>query len=67
MRFAGAGRTEQMKHFRAVDELELGQGQDPVAVERRLEREVEALEGLDRSQACGVQGHLSNTFDTPGR
>ena len=46
--WARTRRAEQMHHFGAVDELELGQGQDSVAVERRLEREVEALEGLDR-------------------
>ena len=48
VRFAGAGRTQRVHHLRAVEELERGEGQDPVAVERRLEREVEALQGLDR-------------------
>ena len=36
-----------MDHLVAVDEVELGEGQDAVAVERRLEGEVEAGERLD--------------------
>ena len=42
MGFAGAGRAEEVHHLMAGDEVELGQGQDAVAVERGLEREVEA-------------------------
>jgi hypothetical protein len=42
MAFAGAGRPEQMDDFGTVDELELGERQDAVAVERGLEGEVEA-------------------------
>ena len=48
MAFAGAGRPEQMHHLGAVDELELGQRQDAVAIERGLEGEVEAGERFDR-------------------
>jgi hypothetical protein len=36
VRLAGARRPEQMDHLVAVDEVELGEGQDAVAVERRL-------------------------------
>ena len=46
VRLAGAGRAEDMKHLVAVDELELGEGQDTVAVERGLEGEVEAASVL---------------------
>ena len=51
MALAGAGRTEEMHHLGAVDELELGERQDAVAVERGLEGEVEAGERLDRGEA----------------
>ena len=50
MALAGAGRAEQMHHFGAVDEGELGERQDAVAVERGLEGEVEAGERLDGGQ-----------------
>ena len=50
MALAGAGRTEQMHHLGAVDELQLGERQDAVAVERGLEGEVEAGERLDGGQ-----------------
>jgi hypothetical protein len=36
-----------MDDLAAIDEVELGESEDAVLVERRLEREVEALEGLD--------------------
>jgi hypothetical protein len=41
-----------------IDELELGQGQDTLAIERGLEREVEAGEGLDRGQGSHAQRRL---------
>ena len=50
MALAGAGRAEQVHHLGAVDELQLGQCQDAVAIERRLECEVEASERLDGGQ-----------------
>ena len=37
--FAGAGWPDEVHHLGAVDELQLGQSKDPVAVERGLERE----------------------------
>ena len=42
----------------AIDEVELGEGQDAVAVERRLEGEVEAGERLDGVQASHDEGGL---------
>jgi hypothetical protein len=48
MRFAGAGRPEEVDDLAALDELELGQREDALAIERGLEREVEAGEGLIR-------------------
>ena len=50
MALAGAGWPEQMHHLGAVDEVQFGQRQDAVAIERRLEGEVEAGERLDRGQ-----------------
>ena len=48
-----------MDHLAAVDEVELGQGEDPVAVERGLEAEVEAGERLDGRQP----GHHQRRLD----
>ena len=56
MALAGAGRAEQMDHLGAVDEVELGERQDAVPVEGRLEGEVEALERLRRVQPGGLEG-----------
>ena len=56
MALAGAGRAEQVDDLGAVDEVELGERQDAVAVEGGLEREVEALEGLGRGEPGGLQG-----------
>lgn len=50
MTLAGAGRSEQMDDLGPVDELQLGQRQDPIAIERGLEVEVEAGKRLDRSE-----------------
>ena len=58
MRFAGAGRAEEVDDFTAIDELELGKGQDAFAIERGLEGEVEAGEGLDRGEASHAQRGL---------
>jgi len=46
MTFAGTGLTNEMHDFMAIDEVELGERKDPVTVERRLEREVEAGQRL---------------------
>ena len=50
MALAGAGWAEQVHHLGAVDEVQLGQCQDAVAIERGLEGEVEAGERLDGGQ-----------------
>ena len=60
MGLAGAGRPKQVQHLVAADKIELRQGQNTVAVERRLEQEVVALQGLDR----GKPGHAQRCFDT---
>jgi hypothetical protein len=43
----------------AIDEVELSEGKNPVAVKRGLEREVKAGEGLDIRKPC----HLQRRFD----
>ena len=48
-----------MDHLGAVDEVELGERQDAVAVEGRLEGEVEALEGLRRRFYAAVGQRLA--------
>src|SRR5262249_21009466 len=58
MRLAGAGRTEKVHDLVARDELELGKGEDALAVERRLEGEVEPGEGLDGGEASHDQRRL---------
>ena len=61
MRFAGAGRAEEMDDLKAIDELELGEGEDALAVERGLEGEVKAGERLDRGEAPHAQRRLDTT------
>ena len=56
--FAGSGRPDQMQGLGAVDELQLGEHHDAVPVERGLEREVEAGEGLDGGEPRHDEGHL---------
>ena len=56
-----------MDHFAAGDEAELGQGEDAIPIERRLEGEVEAGEGLDRRQATHAQGRLDATVLPQGQ
>jgi hypothetical protein len=48
VRLAGTGRPDEVNRFAAVDELQLGERHDPPAVERGLEREVEAGQGFYR-------------------
>ena len=45
MALAGPWWAEEVDHLVAIDEVELSKGENAVAVERRLEREVEAGEG----------------------
>src|SRR5689334_13798338 len=55
MRLAAAGLPNEVDDVMTVDELELGQGQDAVAVERGLEREVEAGQGFDGEQSAHLE------------
>src|SRR5262249_8341032 len=55
---AGSGWAEEVDHLVAVDEVELSKGENAVAVERRLEREVEAGEGLDGRELGHTKRHL---------
>ena len=55
MALADPGRAEQVDGLATVDEAELGQGEDAVAVEAGLEAEVEGLQGLDLGEARGQQ------------
>lgn len=58
MALAGAGRSEKVDDLAALDEAELGECQDAVAVERGLEGEVEAGERLDGGEPAHAQGRL---------
>ena len=58
MAFARAGWTEEMDRLVTIDEAELGQGEDTIAVERRLEGEVEAGKRFDRCKPAHAQGCL---------
>ena len=66
MTLAGSGRAEQVHRLGPLDELQLRQGHDPVAIERRLEGKVEAFQGLDRNQPRGVQGDSHPSILTRG-
>jgi hypothetical protein len=59
---ARAGRPEQVDDLMAVDEVELGEGQDAVAVERRLEGEVEAGKRLDGREPGHTPAELGRTI-----
>ena len=61
MRLAAARLAQEVDDLAAVDELELRQGKDAVAVERGLEAEVEAGEGLE----AGQPPHLERRLDAP--
>ncbi len=54
----GAGRAEEMDHLVLCDESELGQRQDAIVIERRLEREVEPRDRLYGGEAAHAQGGL---------
>ena len=54
---AGAGRAQEVHDLGPGDEVELGEGQDPAAIEGGLEGEVEALERLGRREAGGLERH----------
>ena len=59
MRLAGSGRPYEMHGFGAIDELQSGERQNTVLVERGLEGEVEAREGFDRRELGHLDGHLT--------
>ena len=56
MRFSGAGRAEKMDDLGSLDELELSERHDAIAIQGRLEGEIETLEGLGRGQPGGGHG-----------
>ena len=58
MTLARSGWAEEVDHLVAVDEVELSEGEDAIAVERWLEREVEACERLDGGELGHPQRHL---------
>ena len=55
---AAAGLPEEVYDLVPVDKLQLRQGEDPVAVERGLECEVEAGRSLDADQASHLERRL---------
>jgi hypothetical protein len=58
MRLAAAGLAQEVDDLMAIDELQLGQREDPVAIQRRLEAKVEAGQRLDAEQPP----HLERRF-----
>src|SRR5271165_1076216 len=58
MSFADAGRSEEDHVLAALDEAELVQALDLLALDRGLEGKVELLDRLDRRQARGSHGGL---------
>src|SRR6516164_10056623 len=61
MTLPGAGRPQEVNDLITLDEVELGERQDPVSVERRLEGEVEAGQRLDGRELCHPERHLDAT------
>ena len=59
MALAGAWWSKQVDHLGAGNEVETSQRHDPIAIERRLEGEVEPGERLDHGQPC----HPQRRFD----
>lgn len=57
MRLPRAGWPQEVDHLGARDEVELGERQDTLAVERGLEGEVEALQRLDGHQPRRGERH----------
>ena len=55
---AAAGLAEEVDDLVAADEVEPGQGEDAVAVERGLEREVEPGQRLDGEQPAHLESRL---------
>jgi len=56
MALSGPGRAKEVDDLGAHEEVELGERQDAVAIEGGLEGEVEALQGLGRGEARGLEG-----------
>ena len=59
MGLAGAGRAEQHDIVLGVEEVELGEVLDDLALDGALEGEVELLERLARGQARGLDAALA--------
>src|SRR3954469_12991938 len=62
VRFARARWTEQMNGFVPIDEVQLRQREDPVAIERGLEGELEAGQRLPRGDRGRQEAHLPPPF-----
>src|SRR5258705_5255158 len=62
-----AGRPQEVDDLVALDEVELGERQDPVFVERRLEREIEARQRFDGRELSHSERHLHATVLTQGQ
>jgi hypothetical protein len=58
MAFPCARWSKEVNDLGAPDKVELDEGCDAFAVQRRLEAEVEALERLDRQELRGAQGDV---------
>src|SRR3982751_4137203 len=58
MTLAGAWLAKEVQHLVTVDEIELGQCKNTVAIERRLEGEVKTRQGLDVGQAAHLERGL---------
>src|SRR5579859_2368312 len=67
MTLACSGWAEEVDHLVAVDKVELGEGENAVAVERWLEREVKAGKRLDGGELGHPQRHLDTAVLTQGQ
>ena len=62
MTLPGAGRPQEVNDLITLDEVELGERQDPVSVERRLEGEVEAGQVLTVESFAILSAILTRRF-----
>src|SRR5271165_3670107 len=58
MRFPGTRWAQEVHHFAAFDEIQLREGQNPIAIEGGLETEVETLERFEGGEPRGQERHL---------
>ena len=61
MRLAGPRRPKEVNDLGPADEFELGQGGDPLPVERWQEAEVEGFKGLGGQELGGAQRNVDPT------